>query len=73
MLRFVESGAGLLVKGRGGHHGRIDTDGRWVGRFTSASACCTFSPEEMMEITQKCVEIRRQVQSTRNIRKTLLE
>lgn len=72
-LRFDESGVGIRIIGRGGYHGKIDTGGRWPGRLKTASSCCTFSPEEVVEIGKKCVEVRRQVQSIRSLRKALCE
>lgn len=74
MLKFVETGAGLMIKNRKGYLGVISTGGRWPGRWSIESEMkCSASPAEMAEIGRKCVEIRRQVQSTRAIRTKLFE
>lgn len=69
-IKWVPSGAGILVSNRNGYLGRIEDTGRFPGRWVSTDETKTASPAEMAEIGKKCVEIRRQVDSTRNLRRS---
>ena len=71
-VKFIPSGAGLMVKNRQGYLGYIDTEGRCPGRWNGMSEGLA-SPKEMMEIAKKCAEIQDQVNTIRNLRKNLFK
>jgi hypothetical protein len=64
-IRCEDIGGHIVVSNKSGQIGRIATTGRWPGQWKSNIKDWTASPAEMAEIGRKCIEIRRQVDTTR--------
>lgn len=68
-IDFFEAPEAVIVMSKRQQYlGEIKKTGRNPGAWISADTRCIMHPTAMMEIANKCVETRRAIDSTRNLR-----